>query len=402
MKKPVAILLCLLLMAASLPVAAEGEPAVVTTVASATTLQRGDALTLTVKVENSPNVTAMLVAMGNAWDQTVFEFVSAKWLIAGELLKDVDTTKLNAVFMAKKARSFDGDVLQVELKVKETSGFGHTNLTAGAVFEKADAGYPVALVSAQVQIVCPHDWQAADCAYPKHCTICGMTQGEALGHDYQGNTCSRCGDTKQEVASTTTTTIPTLLITTTTVGGATAGQTATTTRTDAGGSVITDPPATTTRTDAGGSVITDPPATTTRTDASGSVITDPPTTTTRTDAGGSVITDPPATTTRTDANGAVITDPPATTTRTDADGSVITDPPTTTTRTDADGSVITDPPTTQTTADGTTQESAPTQNAVTDPNGEEDSSTWVFVLLCVVVALGIGGAVAAVVLRKKK
>ena len=37
MKKLIALLLCLLLMAVSLPVAAEGEPTVVTTVASATT-----------------------------------------------------------------------------------------------------------------------------------------------------------------------------------------------------------------------------------------------------------------------------------------------------------------------------------------------------------------------------
>ena len=370
MKKLIALLLCLLLMAVSLPVAAEGEPTVVTTVASATTLQRGDTLTLTVKVENSPKVSTLALAMGDAWDKNVFEFVSAEWLISGATLKNVDEIKYNAVILYSKPRSFDGDVLEIQLKVKDTSGFGHTVITAGAVFESAGAGYPVALVSAQVQIVCPHSWQAADCAYPEHCTVCGTTQGEALGHEYQGNTCSRCGDTKQEAASTTTTTIPTSVITTTTsADGTTNGTTQSTT---AVGS--TPLSSTTVSAPTGGSMTTIIiGTTTTRTDASGSVITDPPTTTTRTDASGSVITDPPTTTTRTDANGSVITDPP------------------TTTQTAPDGSVIT-----------TTTESTPSQDAVTVPNGDDDSRTWVFVLLCVVVAVGIGGAVTAVLLRKKK
>ena len=32
----------------------------------------------------------------------------------------------------------------------------------------------------------------ATCTAPKTCTYCGATEGEALGHDYQGKTCSRC------------------------------------------------------------------------------------------------------------------------------------------------------------------------------------------------------------------
>ena len=327
MKRILAVLFCLLLAGAALAVAAE-EPAVVTTVASATTLQRGDILTLTVKVENSPTVTTLAFAMGKAWDNDVFEFVSAKWLVGGAMLQNVDTDKYNAVALYSKARVFDGEILQIELKVKETSGFGATTLTVDAVFESAEAGHPVAPVSAQVEIVCPHSWQAADCAYPEHCTVCGTIKGAALGHAYQGNTCSRCGDTKQEAVSTTTTTLPTLVITTTTraasmvTGQTTASSASTTTRTDASGSVITDAP------------------TTTRTDASGSVITDT-----------------------------------STTSQTAADGAMIT-------------------------TTSTTQGSA--QDTVLPPAGEDDSQTWVFVLLCIVVAAGVGGAVTAVLLRKKK
>ena len=49
-----------------------------------------------------------------------------------------------------------------------------------------------------------HEWQDATCTEPQTCTICGATEGEALGHDWQEatctdpETCSRCGETQGE------------------------------------------------------------------------------------------------------------------------------------------------------------------------------------------------------------
>ena len=44
-----------------------------------------------------------------------------------------------------------------------------------------------------------HNWQAADCYNPKRCTVCGRTEGSALGHNYQYistyvQQCTRCGN----------------------------------------------------------------------------------------------------------------------------------------------------------------------------------------------------------------
>ena len=49
-----------------------------------------------------------------------------------------------------------------------------------------------------------HDWQEATCTEPKTCSVCGKTEGEALGHIWEEatctepKTCKKCGETKGE------------------------------------------------------------------------------------------------------------------------------------------------------------------------------------------------------------
>ena len=52
-----------------------------------------------------------------------------------------------------------------------------------------------------------HSWKDADCLNPKTCTVCGKTEGSALGHEWTTpdvdlcevqSTCSRCGATDGE------------------------------------------------------------------------------------------------------------------------------------------------------------------------------------------------------------
>ena len=42
-----------------------------------------------------------------------------------------------------------------------------------------------------------HTWTDATCTAPKTCSVCGVTEGEALGHDWKGTSCQRC-DAKRE------------------------------------------------------------------------------------------------------------------------------------------------------------------------------------------------------------
>ncbi len=58
----------------------------------------------------------------------------------------------------------------------------------------------VTLTTRVIVPVCEHNWQDATCTAAKVCTLCGETDGEALGHNWQAatctapNTCTRCGE----------------------------------------------------------------------------------------------------------------------------------------------------------------------------------------------------------------
>lgn len=51
---------------------------------------------------------------------------------------------------------------------------------------------------------CEHEWVEATCTEPKTCSLCGETEGEALGHSWEEatctepKTCSLCGETEGE------------------------------------------------------------------------------------------------------------------------------------------------------------------------------------------------------------
>ena len=41
-----------------------------------------------------------------------------------------------------------------------------------------------------------HSWQTS-CTEPKKCALCGITEGEAPGHDWKGLSCTRCGEARE-------------------------------------------------------------------------------------------------------------------------------------------------------------------------------------------------------------
>ena len=64
--------------------------------------------------------------------------------------------------------------------------------------------FAVVLLSSLGGCAHEHRWKEADCTTPRTCSVCGETEGEALGHNWREadcehpSTCSRCGETKGE------------------------------------------------------------------------------------------------------------------------------------------------------------------------------------------------------------
>lgn len=68
----------------------------------------------------------------------------------------------------------------------------------------SSVGIVLVIVGAIVFYTCYHRWNDATCTKPRTCSICGKTEGEALGHKWsdatctEPQTCSVCKETKGE------------------------------------------------------------------------------------------------------------------------------------------------------------------------------------------------------------
>ena len=121
-RKLVSLVLSMVILMSCLPfvglsVAAQAQGTAVT-VADAPSVAVGEELTFTVQVDSAgAQLNAFAVVLGEAFDDDVFAFVSAEWLIEG-VLCDVDAEKLNAVIAFNEPTAVSGDVLSFTLKAK--------------------------------------------------------------------------------------------------------------------------------------------------------------------------------------------------------------------------------------------------------------------------------------------
>ena len=70
------------------------------------------------------------------------------------------------------------------------TGLGASGETDGSLVASSDASAPSDENSVSA---CAHEFGDATCTVPAACKKCGVYQGEALGHDYKNDKCTRCG-----------------------------------------------------------------------------------------------------------------------------------------------------------------------------------------------------------------
>ncbi len=152
MKKHLILLLlsAALLLGLTLPAAAAG--AIVTTTASTATVEQEGEITFIVTVKDSPQMTAIAMDMTESWDEAVFEFVSAEWLLPDALLQDVDDAMHTAVLAYATAKDPNGDVFRFTLRVREDAPLGDTEIKATAVIKNLSEDIVCTAVGCQVTV----------------------------------------------------------------------------------------------------------------------------------------------------------------------------------------------------------------------------------------------------------
>lgn len=114
MKRILSFILCLLMLALSLPaVYAAGEK--VTMQASHATAYVGDTITFTVSVNGADNAKSAAVAVSFT---DKFEFVSGEWLKSGGFMSDYDTNTNKGIFAYTSAGDMNGEIFKLTLKAK--------------------------------------------------------------------------------------------------------------------------------------------------------------------------------------------------------------------------------------------------------------------------------------------
>lgn len=79
-----------------------------------------------------------------------------------------------------------------EGKTDATQPSGENNATTPAPTDPQPSE-PPAPSAPPAPTTCSHSWKAATCTVPKTCTKCNVTEGNALGHSYEGGSCKNCG-----------------------------------------------------------------------------------------------------------------------------------------------------------------------------------------------------------------
>ena len=186
MKKICLLLVSIMLLVVLAVPALAAADVNLTATASATTVQTGDEVTITISASGTTPFTSLGIFI--EYDAEIFEYKSRSF---GEATDDATITnfdkttgKMTATW--EEAAAHTGEIIKIKLTVKGTKP-GNTTIKFGDL-SCQNEGTTVSIegVAVQVSLICEHDWPAAwtkidDAKHEKICSKCGT-------HDIQGHT----------------------------------------------------------------------------------------------------------------------------------------------------------------------------------------------------------------------
>ncbi len=133
---------------------------------------------------NGGYTTYTCTVCGDSYKGDYTDALGHSWIAA-----DCDTAKTCSVCGETEGEALGHSYKGVVTEPDCVNG-GYTTYTCTACGDSYKGNYTAAL---------GHSWIAADCDTPKTCSVCGTTEGEALGHKYDNDCdadCNTCGATR--------------------------------------------------------------------------------------------------------------------------------------------------------------------------------------------------------------
>ncbi len=169
--------LVLLCMAVVVPVSADaaGLPtAHISTEAKVAASYRGAEVDFTVSFDSKVALKAMAITLDGAYDTTVFEYVSAEWLLNNPIIKDVQPNGSAAVIAFKEATEVSGKIFSFTLRVKKQAALATTTVTPHFVVKTyTTSEQALETVADPATVSIDHKWSNTT---PRTCSLCGFVE----------------------------------------------------------------------------------------------------------------------------------------------------------------------------------------------------------------------------------
>lgn len=194
MKKTVAVLICLLLIASLAISALAVESIQMILAADSTSVYRGDTVTFTISIPEVRCVSGMFLLEG-LYDEGVFEFVEGHGHLqaAGDVVDGNNisgfsnvgyiTDKLSGTFTYAEETKTSGVIFTIKMKVKADADFGKTEVAPTVALRDAAGNMTATINAVEITVVCDHQWSAWTKAngteHSRQCSVCQETETEA-------------------------------------------------------------------------------------------------------------------------------------------------------------------------------------------------------------------------------
>lgn len=156
------------------------------------TVYRGDSFSVTVSAYGTNPFTSL--GYIPLFDEDVFQMVGGAVLVSDAVMKDF-TVIDGGVVLFDEETAYNGQLFQVDLKVKDNAAFGNHVLQGNLAVNRAENAVPAILSGLEMTVACRHDWdwtKVDEQTHTGHCPICDEDKAE--NHTYVDHICSACGD----------------------------------------------------------------------------------------------------------------------------------------------------------------------------------------------------------------